>query len=218
MTGNLYRPTKVDGKLQRSSTYAGTAAKGSNGNKTAFQNHGMWFASNGYVCLIIDTLHFGEVAGKHHGTYNLIGSGGDSLGYTPAGRVLERRPRHRLSGLRPEVDADRIGVTGISGGGASTIWIAAADERVKVAVPVSGMSDLESYVANRIINGHCDCMLLVKILPVGWTHHRLDRTEAHALRQFRHGSDFPDGRQPPHHRPAARLLQDACAAIRSMST
>ena len=58
-------------------------------------------------------------------------------------------------------------MTGISGGGAATFWIAAADERVKVAVPVSGMSDLESYVTNKVINGHCDCMFLVQHLPVG---------------------------------------------------
>ena len=70
---------------------------------------------------------------------------------------------------RKDVDRDRIGVTGISGGGAVTIWIAAADERVKVAVPVSGMSDLESYVTNKIINGHCDCMLVVNTFQWEWT-------------------------------------------------
>ena len=29
------------------------------GNKVAYQHHGAWFAQNGYVCLIIDTLHLG---------------------------------------------------------------------------------------------------------------------------------------------------------------
>jgi hypothetical protein len=67
------------------------------------------------------------------------------------------------------VDPRRIGVTGISGGGAATFWIAAADERVRVAVPVSGMSDLESYVTNKVINGHCDCMFLVNTYQWDWT-------------------------------------------------
>src|SRR5262249_41987612 len=41
--------------------------------------------------------------------------------------------------------------------------------RVKCAVPVSGMSDLESYVTNKIINGHCDCMLMVNTYQWEWT-------------------------------------------------
>ena len=70
---------------------------------------------------------------------------------------------------RPDVDPQRIAVTGISGGGAATFWIAAADERVKVAVPVSGMADLRSYVGNRVINGHCDCMFLYNTFQWPWT-------------------------------------------------
>jgi hypothetical protein len=67
------------------------------------------------------------------------------------------------------VDPERIAVTGISGGGAATFWIAAADERVNVAVPVSGMADLPSYVPNRVINGHCDCMFLYNTFQWPWT-------------------------------------------------
>src|SRR5258708_28932452 len=39
------------------------------GNKTAYEHHGSWFARNGYVCLIIDTIELGEIRGTHHGTY-----------------------------------------------------------------------------------------------------------------------------------------------------
>jgi hypothetical protein len=70
---------------------------------------------------------------------------------------------------RPDVDAERIGVTGISGGGAATFWIAAADERAKVAIPVSGMADLVSYLPSRMINGHCDCMFLYNTYQWHWT-------------------------------------------------
>ena len=39
------------------------------GNKVSYQHHGAWFAQNGYVCLILDTLQLGEIQGLHHGTY-----------------------------------------------------------------------------------------------------------------------------------------------------
>src|SRR6516164_835543 len=54
--GNLYRPKKIEGKLPAVLYLCGHAARGRNGNKTAFQDHGAWFAANGYVCLLIDTL------------------------------------------------------------------------------------------------------------------------------------------------------------------
>jgi hypothetical protein len=36
-------------------------------------------------------------------------------------------------------------------------------------VPVSGMSDLESYVKDKVINGHCDCMFLYNTYQWDWT-------------------------------------------------
>jgi cephalosporin-C deacetylase-like acetyl esterase len=170
VTGNLYRPKKAEGKLPAVLYVCGHSGRGRDGNKTAFQDHGMWFASNGYICLIIDTLQLGEVAGIHHGTYNQGRWWWQSLGYTPAGVECWNGIRgidYLVS--RPDVDADKIAVTGISGGGASTVWIAAADERVKCAVPVSGMSDLTSYVKNKVINGHCDCMFMVNSYGWEWT-------------------------------------------------
>ena len=171
VTGNLYRPKASRGhKLPAVLYVCGHSGRGRDGNKTAFQDHGMWFASNGYICLIVDTLQLGEVAGIHHGTYNRGRWWWQALGYTPAGVECW----NGIRGLdylvsRPDVDAERLAVTGISGGGASTVWIAAADERVKCAVPVSGMSDLESYVKNKVINGHCDCMFLVNTYGWEWT-------------------------------------------------
>jgi cephalosporin-C deacetylase-like acetyl esterase len=170
VTGNLYRPKKFYSKLPAILYVCGHSGRGRDGNKTAFQDHGMWFASNGYICLIIDTLQLGEIAGIHHGTYNLDRWWWQARGYTPAGVECWNGVR-ALDYLvsRPDVDAERLSVTGISGGGAATFWIAAADERVKVAVPVSGMSDLESYISHKVINGHCDCMFLVNTYQWEWT-------------------------------------------------
>jgi dienelactone hydrolase len=170
VTGNFYRPKKVEGKYPAVLYVCGHSNKGRDGNKTAFQDHGMWFASNGFVCLIIDTLQLGEIPGIHHGTYREGRWWWQARGYTPAGVECWNGIR-AIDYLidRPEVDLDRIAVTGISGGGAATFWIAAADDRVKVAVPVSGMSDLKDYVSEKIINGHCDCMFMINTYRWEWT-------------------------------------------------
>lgn len=172
VTGNLWRPAKVEpGQRLPAVLYVcGHTPCGRNGTKAAYQSHGLWFARHGYVCLVLDTLQLGEIAAVHHGTYREGRWWWHSRGYTPAGVEC-------LNGIRgidylvgrTDVDPERIAVTGISGGGAATFWIAAADERVKVAVPVSGMADLPSYVSNRVVNGHCDCMFLNNTYEWPWT-------------------------------------------------
>jgi dienelactone hydrolase len=171
VTGNLYRPAAAgNGSLPAVLYLCGHSSEGRNGNKTAYQSHGIWLARHGYVCLMLDTLQLGEIAGIHHGTYREGRWWWQSRGYTPAGVEC-------LNGIRgidylvsrPDVDPQRIGVTGISGGGAATFWIAAADQRVRCAAPVSGMSDLEDYVAGHAIDGHCDCMFLYNAYQWPWT-------------------------------------------------
>ena len=129
------------------------------GNKTHYQHHGGWFARNGYVCLIIDTLQLGEIEGIHHGTYRYDRWWWLSRGYTPAGVEAWNCVR-ALDYLqsRPEVDGDKLGVTGRSGGGAYSWWIAAIDERIKAAVPTAGITDLQNHVVDGVVEGHCDCM------------------------------------------------------------
>lgn len=172
VTANLYRPSRIDPatRLPGILYVCGHSGRGRNGNKTAFQSQGIWFARHGYVCLVVDTLQLGEVAGIHHGTYREGRWWWVSRGYTPAGVECWNGVRGLdYLASRPEVDPDRLGVTGISGGGAATFWVAAADERVKAAAPVSGMADLVSYVPSRMINGHCDCMFFHNAHRWPWT-------------------------------------------------
>jgi dienelactone hydrolase len=170
VTANLYLPRPAEGRHPAILYLCGHSGRGRDGNKTAFQDHGIWFATHGYVCLVLDTLQLGEVAGIHHGTYRFERWWWPSLGYTPAGVECWNAVRglDYLAG-RPEVDAERIGATGISGGGAATFWVSAADDRVKVAVPVSGMADLGFYVGEDGVNGHCDCMFLVNSARWNWS-------------------------------------------------
>ncbi len=166
VTANLYRPKEITEPLPGLLYVCGHGKVEKNGislgNKTHYQHHGAWLARNKYVCLVIDTLQLGEIEGDHHGTYKLGQWWWINRGYTPAGveawnciRVLDYLQS------RKEVDGERLGVTGRSGGGAYSWWIAALDERVKCAVPVAGITDLQNHVVDGCVEGHCDCMYMV---------------------------------------------------------
>jgi dienelactone hydrolase len=144
--------------------------KVSYGSKVFYQRHPAWFASHGYVCLILDTLELGEIPGEHHGTEKLGRWWWQAAGYTPAGVECW----NAIRGLdylenRKEVDPKRLGVTGRSGGGATSWWVAAADDRPQCVVPVAGLADLHAHVVegaaprfqDGVIRGHCDCMYMV---------------------------------------------------------
>lgn len=170
VTANLYRPANVEKPLPAILYVCGHSVQRekiddreiSYGNKTGYQRHGAWFARHGYVCLTIDTVQWGEFLGTHWGTYRQGRWDWLSTGYTPAGAEAWNgiRAIDYLQTL-PEVDADRIGLTGRSGGGAYSWFIAALDQRVKAVVPVAGITDLENHVVDGCVSGHCDCMFLV---------------------------------------------------------
>jgi hypothetical protein len=166
VTGDLYLPKQIDRALPTILYVCGHGRVFkdgiSYGNKTHYQHHGGWFARNGYACLTIDSLQLGEIEGIHHGTHRYDMWWWNSRGYTPAG-VEAWNCIRALDYLetRPEVDKERFGVTGRSGGGAYSWWIAALDERIKVAVPVAGITDLRNHVVDGTVEGHCDCMFTV---------------------------------------------------------
>jgi dienelactone hydrolase len=170
VTANLYLPRPARGRYPAILYACGHYNQKRDGNKTACQDHGLWFAANGYVCLVFDTLQLGEIAAIHHGTYREQRWWWHDRGYTSAGVEAWNSIRGiDYLETRPEVDASRIGATGISGGGASTFWISAADERIKASAPVSGMADLGYYVGKDGVNGHCDCMFLYNTYRWNWT-------------------------------------------------
>ncbi len=166
VTANLYLPKPLSKPAPAVLYLCGHTPVVTNGvsygNKTAYQHHGIWFARNGYVCLVLDTLQWGEIPGHHQGTYREGAWWWNSRGYTPAG-VETWNALRALDYLesRPEVDAGRMGVTGRSGGGAYSWFVAALDDRVKVVAPVAGITDLRNYVVDGTMDNHCDCMFLV---------------------------------------------------------
>ncbi len=128
--------------------------------KHHYQAHAKNFAQNGFVCLIIETIQRGEVKGEHLGEESLGWFHWYSRGYNPGGVEMWNgiRGLDLLSEL-PEVDKGKLGVTGISGGGSQSWYLAAADERVKAAAAVAGAGSLQGQICQKTIDDHCDCMM-----------------------------------------------------------
>ena len=166
VTANLYLPknsTRPVPAILYVCGHGGVKKDGvSYGNKVHYHHHGSWFARHGYVCLTIDSLQLGEIEAIHHGTYRYNMWWWNNRGYTPAGVEAWNCVR-AIDYLqsRKEVDPERIGVTGRSGGGVYSWWIAAIDARIGAAVPVAGITDLENHVVDGCVEGHCDCMFMV---------------------------------------------------------
>lgn len=171
VTGNLYVPEPLEKPAPAVLYLCGHSFH----QKHHYQAHARRFAQLGFVTLIVETIQKGEIRGHHHGVYHMGWFNWYSLGYTPAGVEVWNAVRAiDFLQSRPEVEPSRIGVTGISGGGAMSWFTAAVDERVKVAAPVCGTATIESHVCKRTIEGHCDCMFWIN-------SHLWDLTDVGAL-------------------------------------
>lgn len=138
--------------------------------KHHYQAHAKNFVQNGFVCLIIETIQRGEVKGEHLGEESNGWFHWYSRGYNPGGVELWNgiRGLDLLSQL-PEVDKNNLGVTGISGGGSQSWYLAAADTRVKAAAAVAGAASLEGQIAQRTIDDHCDCMMPINTYGIDFS-------------------------------------------------
>ncbi len=106
------------------------------------------FARHGIIALNLEWLGCGElrVPGNEHwfgGHLDLTGA--NELGLF----FLEMRKGLDYLYGRPDVDRDRLGMTGLSGGGWQTIILSSLDERITVSVPVAGFSSLRTRVEVR---------------------------------------------------------------------
>ncbi len=123
-----------------------------------YQYNGLMWARRGYVCMILETIEQCDNPGEHHGYQKGVDAEWSALGYSSAGGETFSSLR-ALDVLSADeaVDPDRIGVTGISGGGALSLYIAAIDERIKAVSVLCGISCQYDAIARRRLFGHCDC-------------------------------------------------------------
>ncbi len=118
---------------------------------------GATLARAGIAVLAVDTVGYGDrwFQGHREGLWLL------AVGMSLPGLVLWDNIR-ALDYLesREDVDASRIGVTGSSGGGNQTMYLAALDERVKAAVPVASAEVFD----DQVVSGRCYCECVPGIL------------------------------------------------------
>jgi dienelactone hydrolase len=124
---------------------------------------GPTLAKRGYVVIGIDAYCFGERNGQGPGGPQDKGGSGEMtaskfhlwVGRTLWGMIL----RDDLMALdyllsRPEVDAERVGVTGISMGATRSWWLMALDERIKVGVAVACLTRYQNLILHEGLKHH----------------------------------------------------------------
>jgi dienelactone hydrolase len=148
VTANLYRPLPTEGR-----------------HPAVLSVHGHWpwaridphvqarsigLARLGYVCLAVDAFGAGERAidpapGTYHG--GLVGASLWPAGVPLQGlQVYDNRRAVDYLVSRPEVNPDRLAITGASGGGVQTLFAGATDARFKAVVPVCGVATVYAYL------------------------------------------------------------------------
>jgi dienelactone hydrolase len=162
VTANLYVPDGP-GPFPAVLNLHGHWNQGKIAARVAARGHTL--AREGFVCLTVDAIGAGE-RGTRPGQFEYHGfQQGVSLlsvGETLLGmQVYDNMRAIDLLQSLNYVDGERIGVTGASGGGNQTMWVAALDPRVKAAVPVVSVGTFESYVTE--VNCWCE------VLPDGLT-------------------------------------------------
>lgn len=125
ITGNIYRPITIEpfGKSPGILSVHGHGNDPRSGESVQIRSAA--FARMGAVVFAYDMVGYGDSKQVDHKMAISL-----TLQTYNSQRVIDYLQS------RPDVDADRIGVTGESGGGTQTILITAIDPRIKVSVPV----------------------------------------------------------------------------------
>ncbi len=147
--GNLYRPVHATGKRPAVLTPHGHWSYGRLENSEGFSGPGLGIslARQGYVVFAYDMVGYNDTMQTEHQfqkpVYQLYSFGPLALQLWDSIRALDF-----VSSL-PDVNPDRVGVTGASGGGTQSFLLAAVDDRIKFAAPVNMVSF--------IMQGGCKC-------------------------------------------------------------
>lgn len=147
MTANAYvpdRPGKLPAILHVHGHWAGAK------QDPVVQSRCIGSAKLGFFVLCVDAFGAGERGigtklGEYHG--EMTAATLYPIGLPLSGlQAYENKRAVDYLTSRPEVDPDRIGITGASGGGNQTMYAGAIDERLRCVVPTCSVGTYQSYL------------------------------------------------------------------------
>ncbi len=163
VTANLYIPNRQNGQHRRFPGVIGTCGHSRNGKaESAYQSFAQGLAKQGYMVLIYDPIGQGERlqypndlfqsrigvgVGEHLYAGNQQFLVGEFIGTWRAWDGI-RALDYLLS--RDELDAKHLGITGNSGGGTMTTWLAGLDQRYTMAAPSCFVTSFRRNLENEL--------------------------------------------------------------------
>ncbi|HXH48032.1 MAG TPA: acetylxylan esterase [Terriglobia bacterium] len=141
----LYEPAELHGKVPAILNVNGHV--GPQGKAVDWkQKRCINYALRGMLALNIEYVNMGELFRSENdhgylGHLDLVGASGVGLFYLVMRKALDYLYEN------PNVDRDRVGLTGLSGGGWQSIVLGSLDKRVKVDIPVAGYCAFANQLA-----------------------------------------------------------------------
>ena len=168
VTANIYKPKNANGRLPAVIWGPGHSPYFA-GAKALRQNYAIPWVRAGYLCMVIDPIQVAETFAVHRGTAAWRMWDWYARGYSPIGvEVWNAMRAVDYLATRPDVDATKLTVNGVSGGGHLSWMLGAADERIAVVQPVAGTADVPTHVADNLQRMHCDCAYFINTYRHDW--------------------------------------------------
>lgn len=160
VTANLYLPAKIDKPIPG---VVGTCGHSHNGKAAeAYQSFAQGLAKLGYACLIYDPIGQGErlqylkddlKSKLRPGTAEHINAGNQQLlvgEFFGSWRAWDGIRALDYLLTRPEIDPKHVGVTGNSGGGTMSNWLAGVEQRWTMAAPSCFVTTFRRNLENEL--------------------------------------------------------------------
>jgi len=155
VTANVYVPDRAD--FPTAAVLCPHGHWGLGRYEAPVQARSVGLAKRGYVVLSLDKVGYNERKPMGHRHAQFLPMAGFSL---QGLQVWDNMRAIDYLCSRDEVDPERIGCTGASGGGNQTMYVSALDERIKAAVPVCSVEVIERYM----IKPFCTCETIPGIM------------------------------------------------------